>query len=107
MPSSTLSRASANFRTAAKVTAISGDYTSSIFDVTAQKSLRFAGCFLQSGGWKQAAGSNLACCNQIEFPVCFLHETRFTRKHVLSPVLYGTGTCVFWRREAEELSIRP
>jgi hypothetical protein len=26
---------------------------------------------------------------------------------VLSPVLYGTGTCVFWRREAEELSKQP
>jgi hypothetical protein len=107
MPSSTLSSESAILRTAAKVTAISGDYTSSILEVTAQKSLRFAAFFFQNSGWKQAAGTNLACCNRIGFPVCFLHETRFSRKHMLSPVLYGTGTCVFWRREAEELSIRP
>jgi len=26
---------------------------------------------------------------------------------VLFPLLYGTGTCVFWRREADELGIRP
>ncbi len=72
-----------------------------------KKTRGFAGFFLRNRGWKHVAEVVLACCNRFEFPVCFLHESGISGKHVLFPMLYGTGTCVFWRREAEELSIRP
>jgi hypothetical protein len=44
---------------------------------------------------------------ELEFRYVFSHEAGFSGTHVLSPVLCGLGTCVFWRSEAEELSIQP
>jgi hypothetical protein len=40
----------------------------------------------------------------LNFRYVFLHETGISRKLLLFPMLYGTGTCVFWRREAAELN---
>jgi hypothetical protein len=63
-----------------------------------QNATRIFAAFFGRNRWKPVAECILASCNRIRFPVCFLHESRFSRKHVLFPVLYGAGTGVFWRR---------
>src|ERR1700733_11551275 len=72
-----------------------------------KKSRGFAGFFLPHGIGNRSRGLFSRVAIELNFRYVFLHETDISRKLLLFPLLYGTGTCVFWHREAAELNRWP